>query len=130
MRDYGILVVDNSQDNLDVIERMFRYFKVQVHSCTCASSALERLRNYHYKTMIIDIDLQDMLGLDLVHAAKEINQDMNIVLYIADNAEQIIRLTLDPTVSDISATPLVPYKFGDMLLELKQKETGKIFLLE
>jgi len=130
MRDYGILVADNSREILEVIERMFRYFKVQVHSCTCASSALERLRNSHYKTMIIDIDLQEMVGLELAHAAREINPDLNIVLYVADSAEQIIRLTLDPKVSDISSTPLVPYRFGDMLLELKQKETGKIFLLE
>ena len=40
--------------------------------------------------MIIDIDLQEMVGLELAHAAKEINPDMNIVLYIADNEEQIM----------------------------------------
>jgi hypothetical protein len=68
--------------------------------------------------------------LELAHTAQEINPDLDIVLFIADNAEQIIGLSLDPNVSDISATPLMPYKFGDMLLELRQKETGKIFLLE
>jgi len=130
MRDLGILVVDNNRENLDVIERMFRYFRIKVDSFTSVTSALESLQNRHYKTMIIDIDLQEMVGLELAHAAKEINPDMNIVLYVADNAEQIIRLTLDPTVSDISVTPLLPCKFGDMLLELRQKETGKIFLLE
>lgn len=130
MRNLGILAVDNNRDNLDVIERMFRYFSIKVDSFTSATSALESLQHHHYRTMIIDIDLQEMVGLELAHAALDINPDLNIVLFIADNAEQIIRLTLNPTVSDISSTPLKPYTFGDMLLELRQKETGKIFLLE
>jgi len=130
MRNFGILVVDNNRDNLDVIERIFRYFKVKVDSFTSAASALESLQHRHYRTMIIDINLHEMVGLELALAAQDINPDLNIVLFIADNAEQILKLTLDPTVSDISSTPLKPYKFGDMLLELRQKETGKIFLLE
>lgn len=130
MRDLGILAVDNNRDNLDVIERMFRYFRIKVDSFTSAASALERLQHSHYRTMIVDINLQEMVGLELAYSAQDINPDLNIVLFIADNAEQILKLTLDPTVSDISSTPLKPYKFGDMLLELRQKETGKIFLLE
>lgn len=130
MRDLGILVVDNNRDNLDVIERLFRYFRIKVDSFTSATAALDSLQYRHCKTMIIDIDLQEMVGLELAHAAKEINPDLNIVLYVADSAEQIISLTLDPTVSDISSTPLMPFTFGEMLQELRQKETGKIFLLE
>lgn len=130
MRDLGILAVDNNRANLEVIERMFRYFRIKVDSFTSATSALESLQHRHYRTMIVDIDLQEMVGLELAKAAQDINPDLNIVLFIADNAEQILKLTLDPTVSDISATPLKSYSFGDMLLELRQKASGKIFLLE
>lgn len=130
MRDYGILVVDNSREILDVIERMFRYFKVKVSSCTCASSALERLRKSHYKTMIIDIDMQNMAGLELASMAHEINPDLNIVLFIGDSPEEIMKLSLDPKVSDITSSPQKPYSLSNMLLEIKYRETGKIFLLE
>ncbi len=41
-----------------------------------------------------------------------------------------MRLTLESKVSDISAVPLEPHNFGSMLLDIKYRETGKIFLLE
>lgn len=130
MRDLGILVVDNSREVLDVIERMFRYFKVKVSSCTCAYSALESLRNSYYKTMIIDVDMQDIVGLELASMAHEINPDLNIVLFVGDSHEKIMKLSLEPKVSDITASPLKPYSLNNMLLDIKFRETGKIFLLE
>lgn len=130
MRDFSILVADNNQETLDVIERMFSYFKLKVSSCTSATSALEGLHYSHIKTLIINIDLQDMVGLELAHRAHEINSDLNIVLYIGNSTDQLMKLTLAPTVSDISEIPLKPYSFSQMLLDIKSGETGKIYLLE
>jgi DNA-binding NtrC family response regulator len=130
MRDYGILVVDNSREILDVIERMFSYFKIQVDSFTSAISALDSLHKKSYKTMIIAIDMQDMVGMELAHQAHNIDPELNVVLFLSDSAEQILKLTLDPTVSDISEIPMKSYSFGNMLLDIKYRETGKIFLLE
>lgn len=130
MRDYGILVVDNSREILDVIERMFSYFKIQVDSFTSAISALDSLRKKSYKTMIIAIDMQEMVGMELAHQAHNIDPELNVVLFLSDSAEQILKLTLDPTVSDISEIPMKSYSFGNMLLDIKYRETGKIFLLE
>lgn len=130
MRDYGILVVDNSREILEVIERMFCYFKVKVDSFTSATSALESLHKSHYRTMIIDIDMQDMVGLELTSMAHEINPDLNIVLFIGDSPEEIMKLSLEPKVSDITSSPLKPYSLSNMLLDIKYRETGKIFLLE
>lgn len=130
MRDFGILVVDNNREMLDVIERLFSYFKVKVDSFTSATSALESLHNSHYKTMIIDIDMQDMISLELAHRAQEFNPDLNIVLFIGDSPEKIMKLSLEPKVSDITAPPLKPYSLSNMLLDIKYRETGKVFLLE
>ena len=130
MKDPGILIVDNNLEILDVIERMFSYFRVKVECITSAASAIDRLQNAQYRTLIVAIDLPDMVGVALAHRAHEIDSELNIVLFVADCPEQIQRLTLDPTVSDISAVPLKPYNFGNMLLDIKYRETGKVFLLE
>ena len=130
MKDSDILIVDDKPEILDVIERMFSYFKIKVECIDSAASAIDRLQNAQYRTLIIAIDLPDMVGMELAHKAHKIDPELNIVLFVADNPEQILNLTLDPTVSDISAVPLKPYNFGDMLLDIKYRETGKVFLLE
>lgn len=80
--------------------------------------------------MIIAIDLQDMVGMELARQAHNIDPELNVVLFVADSAEQVLKLTLDPTVSDISGILLKPCNFSNMLLDIKYRETGKIFLLE
>lgn len=130
MRESGVLAVDDNPEILALIERMFSYLKMKVDSFTSAISALDSLQRKSYKTMIIAIDIQDMVGMELAHRAHNIDPELNIVLYVADNAEQLMKLALDPTVSDISEIPLKSYNFGNMLLDIKNRETGKIFLLE
>ena len=125
-----ILVVDDNPEILAVIERMFSYFKLQVDGVTSLVSALDSLQKNTYKTLIIAIDMQDMVGMELAHQAHNIDPELNIVLFVADSAEQVLKLTLDPTVSDISEIPLKPCSFGNMLLDIKYRETGKTFLLE
>jgi len=130
MRDPGILIVDDNLEILAVIERMFSYFKIKVDCFTSAITALDSLQKKSYKAMIIAIDMQEMVGMELAHQAHHICPDLNIVLFVADNAEQVLKLTLDPTVSDVSEVPLKSYSFGNMLLDIKYRETGKVFLLE
>lgn len=130
MRDPGILVVDDTPEILAVIERMFSYFKIKVDCFTSANAALDSLQKKSYKALIIAIDIQDMVGMELAHQAHKIDPELNIVLFVADSAEQVQRLALDPTVSDISEVPLKSYTFGNMLLDIKGRETGKVFLLE
>ena len=130
MKEPGVLVVDDNPEILAVIERMFSYFKIKVDSFTSAISALESLQKKSYKTVIIAFNLQDMAGMELSRQAQNIDPKLNVVLFVADSAEQVLKLTLDPTVSVISEIPLKSYNFDNLLLDIKYRETGKIFLLE
>ena len=130
MKEPGVLVVDDNPEILAVIERMFSYFKIKVDSFTSAISALDSLQKKSYRTVIIAFDLQDMAGMELSRQAQNIDPKLNVVLFVADSAEQVLKLTLDPTVSVISEIPLKSYNFDNLLLDIKYRETGKIFLLE
>jgi CheY-like chemotaxis protein len=130
MRELGILVVDNNLEILLLIERLFSYFKIRVDSFTSADAALEKLLSCDYKIMISDLDMQESTGLELARKAHQINPDLNIVLFIGDRAEQILNLILEPKVSDISGTTLKECTVESMLLDIKNRKTGKIFLLD
>jgi CheY-like chemotaxis protein len=129
MKDFGVLVVDDDSAILSVIERMFCHFKVKVDCVSSAAEALDRLNTKNYNTMITDLDMPDMDGLELAHEARELFPKLNVVLFTGNTPEQVIHMALDPKISDISEVYYKPYGLGDMLKGIMKKETGKTFLL-
>lgn len=130
MRDLGVLVVDDDQAILDVIKRMFGHFRIKIVCVTSAASALEALQASDYRTMITDLDMPDMNGLELARRARELNPALNIVLFTGNNSEQVLKLAMNPKVSDISEVHRKPSGLGDMLMGIIRRETGRTFLLE
>ncbi len=130
MKDLGVLVVDDDSEILSVIERMFGYFKVKVDCVTSAVEALDRLKTKAYKTMITDLDMPEMDGLELARRARELIPDLNVVLFTGNTCEQVMNLILDPQVSDISEVHMKPRGLGDMLMGIMKRESGRTFLLE
>lgn len=129
-RNLGVLVVDDDSEILGVIERMFSHFKVKVDCVRSATEALDRLRTRDYRTMVTDLDVPDMDGLELTRKARVLFPDLNIVLFTGNTTEEVMHLALDPKVSDISGAHFKPCDLGDMLKGILNKETGKTFLLE
>jgi len=130
MKDLGVLVVDDDSEILFVIERMFGHFKVKVDCVTSAIEALNRLKTKDYTTMITDLDMPEMDGLELARQARELIPDLNVVLFTGNTTEDVLNLAFDPKVSDISEVHLKPCGLGDMLMGIMKRESGKTFLLE
>ena len=131
MRDLGVLVVvDDDRAVLSVIERMFSHFKIRVDSAKSATEAFDRLKTKEYRTMITDLNIPGMDGLELARKARELFPDLNIILFSGNTTEQVINLALNPNVSDISGEHRKPCGLGALLKGIMNKETGKTFLLE
>ena len=109
---------------------MFSHFKAKVDYAASAIEALDRLMTLEYKTMITNVDMPGMDGLELARRARELNSALNIVLFNGNTAEQVLKLALDPKVLDISELHMKPCGISDMLKSIMNKETGKIYLLE
>ena len=131
MRDLGVLVVvDDDRAVLSVIERMFSHFKIRVDSAKSATEAFDRLKTKEYRTMITDLDMPGMDGLELARKARELFPDLNIILFSGNTTDQVINLVLNPKVSDISGEHRKPCGLGAILKGIMNNETGKTFLLE
>jgi CheY-like chemotaxis protein len=130
LKDLAVLVVDDDSAIFAVIARMFSHFKAKVDYAANATDALDCLKTRDYKTMIANIDMPVLGGLELARSAHELNPVLNIVLFSGNTTEQVVNLVLNPMVSDISGTHRIPYSLGDMLMGVLTKETGKTFLLE
>lgn len=130
MRVPGVLVVSDDRAILDVIERMFGYFRIKVDCFTSAASALEHLWSRDFKTIIINLDMSDMSGQELARRARELRPSLNVVLFTGNTSEQILKLAMDAKVSDLSEVHMKSTALGDMLMGIIRGETGRTFLLE
>lgn len=130
MKDLGVLVVVDGRAVLSVIERMFSHFKVRIDYAVSATEAFNRLITRDYRTMITDLDLPGMSGIELAREAMEHFPNLNVILFSGKTTEQIIHLALAPKVSDITEAHLKPCALGEMLKSIRNTEHGKIFLLE
>lgn len=130
MKDLAVLVVDDDSAIFAVIARMFSHFKAKVDYAASAADAINCLKTRDYKTMIADIDMPVVGGLELARRAHELKPALNIVLFTGSTTEQVENLALNPMVSDISGLHRIPCSLGDMLMGILTKETGKTFLLE
>jgi CheY-like chemotaxis protein len=129
-QDLGILVVTADPDILEVIERLFGHFRIKVDTVRSAAAAVKRLQKHGYSTIVSDLELADMHGFEFSRKVREQFPELNIVLFVGATTSQVMNLILHPKVSDISEGPCRPCGFGDMLLSIINKETGKSYLLE
>lgn len=130
MKDLAVLVVDDDSAIFAVIARMFSHFKAKVDYSANAIEALDRLMTREYKTMITNVEISGMGGLELTRRARELDSALNIVLFTGNTAEQVLKLALDPKVLDLSEINMKPCSLGEMLKAIINNETGMTFLLE
>jgi CheY-like chemotaxis protein len=130
MKELAVLVVDDDSAIFAVIARMFSHFKAKADYAASAIEALDRLMTREYKTMITNVDMPGMGGLELARRARELNSALNIVLFTGNTTEQVLKLALDPKVLDISEVHMKPCALGEMLKGIMNRETGRTFLLE
>lgn len=122
MRDLGLLVVDDNNDMLDFIKKMFGLFRVKADFVLSASEALECLKTKDYRTIVTDLEMPDMDGLELARKARELYPDLNVVLFTGNTSPYIQKLASDANVSEVH---YIPSGLGSMLKSIIKKETDK-----
>jgi len=130
MKDLGVLVVDEDSAILSLMERMFGYLNVKVDCVTSGVEALRRLNGKAYRTLITNIEMPGMTGLELAHRARELSPELNVILFAGTTSEQVRNLILDSRVSDISEVHSKPSGLGDLLMGIMKQESGRTFLVE
>jgi CheY-like chemotaxis protein len=125
MRDFGVLVVDDDSDMLSSIKRMFNSYRIKVDCAASASAALDSLKIRDYKTMITDLEMPDMDGLELARKARELFPDLNVILVTGNRSPHVLNLAIEAKVSEVH---FKPFYFNDILTCIMNKETGKTFI--
>lgn len=81
-----ILVVEDNLDLLDAIEKIMRAEKYVCETAADYTTAQEKIALYRYDVVVVDINLPDGSGLELIKALKEQNASTGIIVISARNS--------------------------------------------
>lgn len=79
-KTYKILIVDDEQEILDVLERIFLFAELEVHTIDNPIIALGMIKKQHFHVVIADIAMPQMSGLDLLKKIKQYNAFIQVIM--------------------------------------------------
>jgi CheY-like chemotaxis protein len=68
---YTLLYIEDSEDNIQVIERVVEVFSAQLVTACSAWDGLEKAEAHHPDLILMDLGLPDMHGLEALHKLKK-----------------------------------------------------------
>lgn len=79
-----VLVVDDDEDMLDVVRSKLRHAGIAADVAASAEQALAMMRGSLYVTVVTDIHMPGISGVDLVTALKQISPLVQVVMLTSD----------------------------------------------
>ncbi len=111
-----VLVVEDSIDILSFLsEDVLPYHGYQVVTATTGQQGLERLSSEGPDLLLLDLELPDMSGMDIVKAVQEDDSDMPVVLMTAYGSESVAVEAFRLGVRDYIIKPFTTEQVLDVL---------------
>jgi PAS domain S-box-containing protein len=130
MAGIGILLVGRDPSSLEVIRKMLKFHNqaYEVDFATDAASCLERVRSGRYDLVLLDNDLPDRPGLDLLTEIHKQSPDLPVILMVEDGQDDLAIAAMERGALDyvmkvrgyLTALPFTVLK----ALEVKKRETA------
>ncbi len=122
-----LLVVDDSEINLEVLSRMLQREGAEVVCETCAIPALARLqRSEHFDAVLMDIQMPEMDGLEATRRIRQIPdlERLPVLALTAGALAEERRRALDAGMDEFLTKPVQPEKLQEALSRhLRQQVT-------
>lgn len=134
--DHNILVVDDNQLILYGLAKALRSNSYTVETATTAETALKKLSFCSYDLCLLDINLQDINGLELMKMIKETYPNTKIIIMTASNLDSEELSENIRTAASNGACPFIAKPFNlcdvtevveEVLTEAANLDTGLRF---
>ena len=89
---FGIMVVDDEKDILEIVSKYLQKWNFDVDSFSDPHLALERFKSRidHYKLLITDVRMPGMTGIELARRIVDLKPEINVVLMTAFEIDDFI----------------------------------------
>lgn len=121
-----ILVVDDEKIEREGVKFLLSMEKgeMDIREASNGKQALEILRENPIDILLTDIKMPYMTGLELAKHAKELNEDIQIIIFSGYNDFSFAQEALHYGVSDYVLKPVDPDQFHQIFIKVEQKISG------
>jgi DNA-binding NtrC family response regulator len=113
----SVLIVDDDIKLLDIFKNGLKSEGYPCETATSAMSALELMSESLFDTMIVDIILPDMNGLELTRKVKRLKPDMTVIIITGFIEEFDYEKAIEAGASDFIKKP---FTLKELMVRIKQ----------
>jgi len=112
----SILIVDDSEDTLEVFQSTLEEEGFAVMAAKDAQEALELLKTHNFSLMLLDINMPGMTGLQLLDEMKHMNVGQGVPVMLVSAVDNLGSMKVPPNVID---TLKKPFFYPELIHKLK-----------
>jgi len=106
-----VLLVDDEEDALDILSDIISRMGYEVHTAATGRLALEKAGQAKPDLMLLDLQMPDMNGFEVLKAIREAGMDFPVVMLTARREEQAVEAARALGVSTYLTKPV---QFGEI----------------
>lgn len=111
-----VLLIEDHVVQSDVLTELFKQNNIAVEQAFTGKEALEKLNNDSFDCIILDLNLPDISGLDILESIKE-NERLKDIPVIINTAMELDQEKMQKLLKYSNATVLKSVKSGDRLID-------------
>ncbi len=122
--DLNVLVVDDTQLNLDVMVEVLKPTQLKINTALSGMEALEKLRENSYDIIFLDARMPEMSGLEAFKAMQKENliNGAKIVMLTADITQENRTSALKAGINEYLEKPVPAHKLIESIIKLSPVE--------
>lgn len=121
-----VLVVDDTEINLEIAKEIFEMFDVEADTAESGSKALDMLKKTRYDMIFTDYFMPEMDGIELTRKIRELEgsyfADVPVIALTGDTSEESKLKFKEAGINDFIEKPIDPQKLG----KLTEKWAGRM----
>ncbi len=111
-RTKKILIIDDDQSAIDIMSMALSWEGYQIESCLSGAEAKTHLKNNRFDLILLDINLPDISGFELLYLTKkEVSAFTSVIFVSGESTTESVVKGLDQGADDYIIKPFTPAEF-------------------
>ena len=122
-----IIIIDDNEDICNTLSLILEDEGYKTEIALTGQKAINKIINKFYNVALLDINLPDVKGTELITSIKEIHPNMDIIMLTANTSSKLV---IDALNKGASSYILKPFTNDNLIINIKSKLERQRLILE